>query len=868
MSSAEQPIAAASTPDPADSAGNNRFRIAHLSDLHFGKTFDADLWKYVQDVLAEHQPELLVITGDVVDTPSLFQMGLVLQELRDVVKKLQCNFLLIPGNHDVAIFGNISAWPWRGKYRIVFGQKHDHHFDNLCTFSQFRAYPRWKRGLYRTKWWLKLAFLRLIFQLRDPGEASFRIMNATAAGGRALFACFNSNAKLWLATGRVTHEAIQSLDRELEGLSREGQAGWLAPRIALTHHHAVAIPHSTTTESLTAFEPFLTMRNAGTLLYELGKLEFDVLLHGHKHFWNFARLSFDPPGRKASEMAIIAAGSATVKQSSAGSNSLNLIDLMPNGLIIHRPLFFGQGMTISGEYKGTPKSARALLTLEQVKERAYRKAVKRLQCESDLLENEIKIHRDGTADFIMRVYGYRALGTRRTRHARLHVTVSSGGINPRSVALDTGVDNRDHYLNLAANALPTRHLVVPVDLGSDVYEGREDSVNFGIRCRTMNNFAITEWEASMLPGPNTEDWAGVTVWQPARKLRLVVVIPDILRAVWVEPILVCQRPVNYPALSFNADGEVELPTKEEDWVTDQDFTNLEKSKLKIMEVYSDTGNPIGSTRPPGLSNSANSSDHSRRCEIIIEQPMVGFRYLVRWQVKPPLAECPPSTKGNAMQLRQELLRMQGRPVHPPHLDAIRATLQEVLEEIFLDVLQPTFRSKFMEDEGLVAAVFVYNDQKKALDLLLEAGPGQALSGRCESIPLNEGIVGRVFKTRKTGLYVLPEIAGKKHDGLYIYHEKNRQPLRGDEFSALVALPLYLGRYERLQTPWADPSIVVPPEAMIGVLTLGSNARDTGLLRLASEEGNENEGEMDMLLDLVERFVTGAVLLFEGNGLEE
>jgi len=59
------------------------------------------------------------------------------------------------------------------------------------------------------------------------------------------------------------------------------------------HHHVVAIPYSSALESLTSFEPFLVLRNAGTLLRELCFWDFDLVLHGHKHLLNFVRLTFD-----------------------------------------------------------------------------------------------------------------------------------------------------------------------------------------------------------------------------------------------------------------------------------------------------------------------------------------------------------------------------------------------------------------------------------------------------------------------------------------------------------------------------------------------------------------------------------------------
>ncbi|HEX3989709.1 MAG TPA: hypothetical protein VHX39_00920, partial [Acetobacteraceae bacterium] len=45
-------------------------RIAHLSDLHFGKRFDVDTWNAVKDDVAGFMPHLLVVSGDLVDDPS------------------------------------------------------------------------------------------------------------------------------------------------------------------------------------------------------------------------------------------------------------------------------------------------------------------------------------------------------------------------------------------------------------------------------------------------------------------------------------------------------------------------------------------------------------------------------------------------------------------------------------------------------------------------------------------------------------------------------------------------------------------------------------------------------------------------------
>lgn len=788
------------TPD-AESPANHtgRYRIAHLSDLHFGAHFDAGLWRYLREVLREHQPQLLAITGDLVDSPSLFQLGLVRRELAEIARRLGCDYLLVPGNHDVAIAGNVALWPWNGKFRIVFGGGHGRHFERMPTYSEYREMSRPKRWRFRLGYTLKFAFLRLAGQLRDPGEGALPVLVGDRSDGRAIFARFNSNERLWLATGRVDHDVIQTLERDIESLGRNGDPGWLAPRIALAHHHAIAIPYSTTNESLTAFEPFLTMRNAGTLLHELGKLDFDILLHGHKHFWNFARLSFDAPGREAAEMAVIAAGSATVTQTRAGSNSINLIDLMPNGMIEHRPLFYGEGLTIAGGYVEKPPVTRALLTLEQVKERAHRKAVKRLQCLSETLERDFRVGADGCADLVMRVRGYRTFGARRTRKASFHVGVTTGAISPSSIRPDVMAGICDYTIHPDHPKTATPRKTIEVNLGTDVCEGRENSVDFGIRLRTVNNHAITAWEAGMLNGPCRTDWVGVVIRQPARRLRLKLELPPGLTD--TDPEVVCERPAHYPLLRFNQEGEVLLPAGETDWVIDPDFTRLERHRLTIRRTAAGCA-----------------------CELEVEEPLVGYRYLVRWLVSEKEEEAiAPTERGRAMQFRQNLLRM-GLPDPPGYLQRLGNTSQRWLGVLLKGGIQPLFRSAGMPDERLLCSLWVYDDGKdaRALRLLIEVGAAGGASAKCRVIPLNEGVTGAAFKKRAPSLFVQPGIAGQAHDGAYIYHDQDAHPGDGPDYTALAALPLYLGRYED-RAP--------PPEAMIGVIAIASNARDSGLLKL-------------------------------------
>jgi predicted MPP superfamily phosphohydrolase len=52
------------SPESIASPAEGTVKILHLSDLHFGTTFDLSLWDYVGKVLAgSDKPNVIVVTG-------------------------------------------------------------------------------------------------------------------------------------------------------------------------------------------------------------------------------------------------------------------------------------------------------------------------------------------------------------------------------------------------------------------------------------------------------------------------------------------------------------------------------------------------------------------------------------------------------------------------------------------------------------------------------------------------------------------------------------------------------------------------------------------------------------------------------------
>lgn len=71
-------------------------RLAHLSDLHFGRT-DARLIEPLREEIARAQPDLVVVSGDL----TLAARDREFHEAASFLKNLPAPCFLVPGNHDI-----------------------------------------------------------------------------------------------------------------------------------------------------------------------------------------------------------------------------------------------------------------------------------------------------------------------------------------------------------------------------------------------------------------------------------------------------------------------------------------------------------------------------------------------------------------------------------------------------------------------------------------------------------------------------------------------------------------------------------------------------------------------------------------------
>lgn len=84
------------------------FRIAHLSDIHFGKISYPDVVPAIVDDVNDHSPDVVVISGDLTQRARDREFT----PAREMIRSFEPPTVVIPGNHDV------PPW-WRPFHRLT-----------------------------------------------------------------------------------------------------------------------------------------------------------------------------------------------------------------------------------------------------------------------------------------------------------------------------------------------------------------------------------------------------------------------------------------------------------------------------------------------------------------------------------------------------------------------------------------------------------------------------------------------------------------------------------------------------------------------------------------------------------------------------
>ena len=195
-------------------------------------------------------------------------------------------------------------------------------------------------GLVQTPWQLGAALfaIGLFASIYHPVGTAMLVSYADRLGrDMGLNGVFGN---LGVATGIVDNDVLLALPSKLQ----QAKENYVA-RVAIVHHHVLPIAFAPNGHKTTG-EPMMVFRNAGALLRILANHQFDLILHGHWHKTQFARIDFGDDSSDGYPMAVVSAGSAAMATpDNTNHNSINLIRIAPTGQIEVKSVFYGAGQS-------------------------------------------------------------------------------------------------------------------------------------------------------------------------------------------------------------------------------------------------------------------------------------------------------------------------------------------------------------------------------------------------------------------------------------------------------------------------------------------------------------------------------------------
>jgi 3',5'-cyclic AMP phosphodiesterase CpdA len=305
-------------------------KIAHLSDLHLGDDFiprsllRGRYWKCraepkivdgLSTALRDLSPDYVVISGDFVNKSNKKQLSSAANYIRSLFSKsgrdLSRSLLLVPGNHDVSFF------PSR-------------HRDQ---FKRLRKYREFLQQLFEES---DIEARRPPFEVHDPLR-------------RVIFIAFDSTLKNYPpgAEGEIGTEQLEWATTKLRALKQQLGADYSEyTKIAIVRHHVVGIPGAGTSG-----ERFMQLLDAADVMKTMHGLDFNLVLHGHKHYPH--KTPDVQPGGKL--ITVIGAGTAMcpiLEEQHGWGNNFNYIEVLPERYLVNVTLYKANG---SGRFEAVGK---------------------------------------------------------------------------------------------------------------------------------------------------------------------------------------------------------------------------------------------------------------------------------------------------------------------------------------------------------------------------------------------------------------------------------------------------------------------------------------------------------------------------------
>jgi hypothetical protein len=590
-----------------------------------------------------------------------------------------------------------------------------------------------------------------------------------------LLALLDSNAAdrfVAFAGGSVDENDLVILGSDLAEIER----AYLV-RIAVVHHHVLPIAY--TSGQLVGAEPLMVLQNAGTVLSAFARHRFDLVLHGHKHRQQFARIDFEPNTAEGYPIAVASAGSlALTATNDPRGNSFNLIEVEENGRITVRSLFYGAAMAPDPNGGEGAQVHRYVEPISTVKQRAFVRARERHKIFCVERYTRFKVTENGDLIANHAIHSLRLFGSNDLDRRKVNAFVPQHGRIVVDLKLESESSDQGYHIERDEDAA---WVVLPQSLA------RMREATYKIYQAGANCMVMTLWEAqerARASGRRLEDgeaeWVGVRVGYPIEKITIELKLPDSLSQ--AQPYLRCERYEGFPNYEIDSCDANFAPDTA--WYIDDTMSREEGDHLRYIPSQ-------GVWR------------------LVIERPMVGFQYGIRWRI--PGIQPDGAMPGQTLEWRKDLLQM-GRRIASGNSTTADREAQKHFESLYqtLDMLL----SEGSQQEKRVTALFVYDRSQLALvPVLIHQSWSNSPLPSDFTIPLGGGIAGAAFQQRRTIMWAAetPETSPFIHPVPY--------PNENDEDNTKLVAHLAVPTYHPSVQDDARPS----PWSVIGVVSFGSSS---------------------------------------------
>lgn len=807
-------------------------RIAHISDIHFGRDFNVEIWNKTRDEIAGFRPSIIIASGDFTDHPDPLLLLAAKSELEDLSARCGANtqLFIVPGNHDVLDFGNIphpGSVTWFN--RVMFRDTRSLR-DNLQSRLKF------KLGLNEeTRRWANVPSLTRMNPSNwiwvgtrgDKCDGRLQSCDYRRAGkqwptqsihDQTLIVCLDSNysaIRQIFATGSVARNQIDRIGVTIPPSecprcrARHGAAGagdGILLRIAVLHHHPmpIAVRDKSLDDQRTEakLEPFLILKNGADLIYELQRQRFDLILHGHKHRPQFARVELRADDSERYPILVLAAGSTAHSKEAPSDNTLRDIGTEPNGRLTART--FVQGNLQEERNYREP--------LEVLKRRAFARAVERTRISAEEWRSELLI--DGVGH--LRSVDWTSSLRVRSRQMSLPGLVSHVVLSPHDTRLDVQVvEGRDKvglcWRDDAGNNYGLSHLNLPNDCFywlnfQSPLESSSQPLTYATSEAAANSIAMSQWEieershrtgAADNPDYGYEE-VGSNISYPIEKLTIQVDFP--VELVGITPTVRCRRHPATPNFPLRYLPEQRSRGPEAKPLPDDDLAGEEAKRLTYKA-------------------------DKRRWTLAVDYPIPGYAYSLQWRV--PDLRANSKVANRTLVYRKQLAKLFGGFYH----DAVVQECQRHFEELAQSLME-RFKSGIEAEEQQTAFLMLYDSEELCLRPALRYSSGTIPAGSYQ-VPLGGGVAGATFLQRK--------ITAWKND------PNSKSLIKPASSGALnshwvLALPVFhQGGPDR-----SGDELDTQPGAVIAVVTLGSDSPASKISDCAPSEQDPDGKQAEKL----------------------